>query len=493
MSNNLNFLKFIIISILINIISTRTFLEHSKIKIDNKIYSKTDVYIEAQRLKENIFSMSEDFLPSDLVTFLPKKTEFSIQILQGTIDSELKSQFYPFDFHGIQNLISDYPSGKIYYSKNFSPFEREDEFKKYFDVFAHTFKLTLNPFFDRSSYILYDNNKLLIDNKERPCNTHLDAIKETMAQDRWKDFEEYVNYADFAKSDFKSIKYHIINYQNRIVYEFEILSRDLNQTSIYIDDETKDKENIKGGENKGKQKRMAGYEISNYITSRRYLEGLQISFDDFILHHIISFPNKEILSDIINKKKHFEIIELLPTKSMIPKYGTLQMKIYNKEELVKTLEIEELIKYFNISFTDKIEDKYPDIPFTYEKKTSSQLNIKYFGGLNNFDKIEIEINLRKQIMNFESIYNPQEFGFIFPCGIIIIDNEYTISNHIYYNMPNVDVTMPFDIISLSWFVYGFMIVQILNIFLGKTKGKGVLESIKDRFVAKWGWIWKKLY
>ena len=486
MSYNFKLLKFLIISILINLISTRSFLEHSKIKIDNKIFSKCDVYIEAQKLKDNIFSMSEDFLPSDLVTFLPPKTEFSIQILQGTLDSELKSQFYPFDFHGIQNLISDYPSGKIYYSKNFSPFEKEDEFKKYFDVFAHTFKLTLNPFFDRSSYILYNNNKLLIDNKERPCNTHLDAIKETMAQDKWKDFEEYVNYADFTKSDFKSIKYHIINYQNRIVYEFEILSRDLNQTSIYLDDE-REKEI-----NKGNQKKMASYQISNYITSKRYLEGLQISFDDFILHHIITFQNKEILSDIIKKRENFEIIELLPTKSMIPKYGTLQIRIYNKEKLIKVLDIEKLIKYFNISFTDKIEDKYPDIPFTYEKKTSSQLNIKYFGGLNNFDKIEIEINLRKQIMNFESIYNPQEFGFTFPCGIIIIDNKYTISNHIYYNMPNVDVTMPFDIISLSWFVYGFMIVQILNIFLGK-EGTGIIESIKKRFTAKWGWVWKKLF
>ena len=83
MSNNLNFLKFIIISILINIISTRTFLEHSKIKIDNKIFSKTDVYIEAQRLKENIFSMSEDFLPSDLVTFYPKKQNFQFKYYKG--------------------------------------------------------------------------------------------------------------------------------------------------------------------------------------------------------------------------------------------------------------------------------------------------------------------------------------------------------------------------------------------------------------------------
>ena len=485
-----NFLKYLSIYILFGLISSRTFLENSKIKIDNKIFTKTDVYIEAQKLKNNFFEINEGFLPSDLVTFLPPRAEFTIQILQGTIDEDLKSQFYPFDFHGLQNLISDYPSGKIYYSKNFSPFEGEEEFKKYFDVFSHTFKLTLNPFFDRSSYITYENNKIMIDNKEIPCNTHLDAIKETICEEKWKQFEQYVNYPDFTKSDFKSIKYHITNYQNKVIYEFEILSRDLNQESIYYNDEKGKKleENILK-----KQRKIPSFQISNYITSKRYLEGIQISFDDFILHHIITFPNKEILSDITNKKKNFEIIELLPTKSMIPKYGTLQLKIYNKEKIIEILDIEELTKYFSISFTDKIEDKYPDIPFTYEKKTSSQLNIKYLGGLVNFDKIEIEINLRKQIMNFESMYNPQEFGFTFPCGIIVIGNEYTITNYMYYNIPNVDVTMPFDIISLSWFVYGFMVVQILSIFLGKDKAKGILESIKDRFVAKWGWIWKKLF
>ena len=488
MLKNFIFLKYISISLLLTSISTRSFIDHSKIKIDNKIFSKTNVFIEAQRKKENIFSMNEVFLPSDLVTFLPKRTEFTIQVLQGTIDFDLKSQFFPFDFNHIENLISDYPSGKIYYSKNFCPFENEDKFKKYFDVFSHTFKLTLNPFFDRTSYITYQENKIMIDNKEIPCNTHLDAIKETLSEDKWKQFEEYVNYPDFSKSDFKSIKYHITNYQNKVVYEFEILSRDLNQTNIYFN-----KTNENFNNNITKKQKIKNYEISNYITSKRYLDGLQISFDDFTLHHIITFPNQKILDEIIQKKKKLLIIELLPTKSMIPKYGTLKIKVYNKEQLIKTLGIEELIKYFEISISEKTEEKYPEIPFTYEKKISSQLNIQYLEGLIDFDKIEIEINLRKQILNFESIYNPQEFGFIFPCGIIIIGEEYTVTNHIYYNMPNVDVTMPFDIICLSWFVYGFMVVQILNIFLGKTKGKGILESVKDRFVTKWGWIWKKIY
>ena len=472
-------------------ISSRSFLEQEKLKIDEKLYTKTNVYIESQKSSNNFFMLNEVFLPSDLLTFLPKRAEFFIQIMQGTLDPELKSQFYPLGCYDTRNLISDYPMGKLYFSKNFSPFEKNGlaQFKRYFDVFAHTFKLTLNPFFDRTSYITYGENKIMIDTKEIACNIHLDAIKETLSQNKWALFEKYVNYNDFCKSDYKVIKYHIINYENKIVYEFEIISRDLNQSDIYYNND------INNAKIKDKQKKenIRELSISNYINSKRYLEGLQISFDDFILHHIITFPNKEILNTILLGKKNLEIIELLPTKSMIPKYGTLTIKIFNKEKLIKSLDIEELIKYFNISFTEKTEDKYPDNPFTYEKKTSSQLNIKYFGGLKNFDKIEIEINLRKQLLNFESIYNPQEFGFTFPNGIIIIGEEYTVTNHIYYNIPNVDVTMPFNIISLSWFAYGFMIVQILKLFLGKSKSKGVLESLKDRFVAKWGWIWKKFY
>ena len=478
-------IQYIISLILLITITSRSFLENEKLKIDDKYYTKTNVYIEAQKNDNKFFYMNEAYLPSDLITFLPRRTKFFIQLQQGTLDPELKSQFYPLDFYPLRNLVSDFPIGKFYFSKNFSPFDESgiDKFKKYFDVFAHTFKLTLNPFFDRTSYITYEENKIMIDTKEIPCNIHLDAIKETLSKDKWEQFENYVNYPDFCKSDFKVIKYHITNYENKIVYEFEIISRDLNQSDIHYDNNENNK--IR------KRNNILQLNISNYITTKRYLEGLQISFDDFILHHIITFPNQQILKNILNKEKTLEIIELLPTKSMIPKYGTLHIKLYKQENLIRNLGVEEMINYFNISFTDKIEDKYPDNPFTYEKKTSSQLNIKYFGGLKDFDKIEIEITLRKQLMNFESIYNPQEFGFTFPSGVIIIGNEYTVTNHIYYNMPNVDVTMPFNIISLSWFVYGFMLVQIIKIFLGKSKGKSVLESIKDRFVAKWGWLWKK--
>ena len=190
---NIISLKYTILLILLISIKSRSFLENSKIQIDDKIYTKTNVFIESQKKSDNFFTLNEVFIPSDLITFLPRKSEFFIQIMQGTLAPELKSQFYPLGFHHTRNLISDYPSGKLYFSKNFSPFEKEHEFKKYFDVFAHTFKLTLNPFFDRTSYITYKDNKIMIDSKEIPCNIHLDAIKETLSKDKWKQFDNYVN------------------------------------------------------------------------------------------------------------------------------------------------------------------------------------------------------------------------------------------------------------------------------------------------------------
>ena len=231
-------IDYIIFFILLISISSRSFLEQQKLKIDQKIYTKTNVYIEAQKNSNNFFYLNEVFLPSDLITFLPKNADFFIQILQGSLDQESKSQFYPFDIYKTRNLISDYPIGKLYYSKNFVPYGENmiEKFKKYFDVFAHTFKLTLNPFFDRTSYITYEDNNIMIDTKEIPCNIHLDAIKETLSQNKWEKFMEYVNYTDFCLSDFKTIKYHVTNYQNKVVYEFEIIYRDLNQTDIYYND-----------------------------------------------------------------------------------------------------------------------------------------------------------------------------------------------------------------------------------------------------------------
>ena len=182
--------QYIISLILLISINSRSFLEREILKIDEKFYTKTNVYIESQKSSNNFFMLNEVFLPSDLITFLPKKAEFFIQIMQGTLDPQLKSQFYPLGFYHTRNLISDYPMGKLYFSKNFSPFDSKglDQFKRYFDVFAHTFKLTLNPFFDRTSYITYGENKIMIDTKEIPCNIHLDAIKETLSSNKWEQF-----------------------------------------------------------------------------------------------------------------------------------------------------------------------------------------------------------------------------------------------------------------------------------------------------------------
>ena len=54
-------------------------------------------------------------------------------------------------------------------------------------------------------------------------------------------------------------------------------------------------------------------------------------------------------------------------------------------------------------------------------------------------------------------------------------------------MPNIDITMPFNYISVTWVVFGFMLVQILNIYLGKASG-GIFQTLKERFLAKWGFL-----
>jgi hypothetical protein len=59
-------------------------------------------------------------------------------------------------------------------------------------------------------------------------------------------------------------------------------------------------------------------------------------------------------------------------------------------------------------------------------------------------------------------------------------------------MPNIDVTMPFNLIAISWLIFGYMYTQILGLFLGKNKSKSLLEKLKDRFVNKWGWVWGKV-
>lgn len=465
-----------IIFLLVESINSLGNVTTTRVIIEGETYSKTDVILQAERFSDNFIVSDGMFLPSDLITLLPTNAEFFLQITQGRITDTPQTNLYPLSlqryFH--RGLVIDYPSGYFYHSKTFSPFDDVEKFKDYFDVFAFTFKITLNPILDRANYIILGEDKFLIELKEKVCSEHLDGIKETLPPHKRQLFEEYVNYDHFTKSDYKSIKYFIRVTPGYVEYAFEILYKPELAPTYRIDKDLKDKD-------------IEKFPLMDTIRSKRYLSGIHFNLDNLVFHHLIEF-DKKTSKKISNNEERFIIIEQIPVGMLTPLYSSLTVTLYDdRSNLMDTIQIEELAKYFNISLYDKTEIQYPEIPFTYESKKNAQMNIVYRGGLKPFSKMEITFELRKTLINFESMDNDEEFGISFPCGLIILGRNYTISNNIYFNMPNIDITMPFNYISVTWVVFGFMLVQILNIYLGKASG-GIFQTLKERFLAKWGFL-----
>jgi hypothetical protein len=446
------------------------------------LFHKTLLSISIKKINNNFFILDDDILlPSDLLVNLPNDTEFILQISQGSFNDNLINNFLSFNLSNYENQISDYPVGYFYLSKNFSPLDNIAEFKKYFDVFSYVFKITLIPLIDRANYIRYKDYKFLIERKEKVCNEHLEAIQNLLIGKKIKkEFKNYIDFYKFLHSDFKTIKYHIKNGKNNIEYNIEILSR-------YLESELEI-------ENKKNKKENNNNVISNLFTpieTNRYLEGFNFNFENFRFHHIINLKDLDLL------EKNFEIIEILPTKILTPLYSSINIILYNKNNIeIKNIKSDNIKEFFDVILTEEKENSYIEVPFSYDYKISTLLKLKYlnkkFYKENKFEKIEIIIEFRKKILNFESFDNGVEFGYAFPCGLIIINDYFTITNYIYYNMPNIDVTMPFNLIAISWVIFGYMYTQILGLFLGKNKNKSLLEKLKDRFVNKWGWIWGRV-
>ena len=215
--------------ILINYTSCITTITKSNIKIDNDLYSKTQIDISIEKEAPNLFLNEDIYLPSDLITFLPKDSEFTIQIIQGYISDDIISNFYPFDLSKFNNLITDYPNGYFFISKNFSPLDDYEKFKTYFDVFSYTFKITLTPLLDRADYITYNDYKILIERREKVCNEHLKGIRDILSYDKIEEFNKSVDFELFSKSNYKSIKYHVEEKELNIIYSFEILYREISE------------------------------------------------------------------------------------------------------------------------------------------------------------------------------------------------------------------------------------------------------------------------
>ena len=56
-----------------------------------------------------------------------------------------------------------------------------------------------------------------------------------------------------------------------------------------------------------------------------------------------------------------------------------------------------------------------------------------------------------------------------------------LTDQAYFNIPDIDNTMPFNVIALTWVIFGFLFIQTLNMYLAD-KEKTFISKLKDKIV-----------
>jgi hypothetical protein len=444
--------------------------------VNHYYFSSNTIEYDIQKSGAMIFTNGLS-IPSDIIHLLKINQNFELVINQGRLpkgnyrylskESDLSPLFLYDD-----NLI-DFPIGYLFHSKTLTP-EDFPQFKNFFSVFSNVFKITLNPLLDRTSFIKSNQDYFLFDNTEKACTDHLDAIKETLQKKYWSDFLDKIDYESFAQSDFKTIKYFLSNQEESFKIVFKIIYR--------LENYSEEKEKSIVNLNQGSQN-------SNLTFSRR-LEGSPFNFDNLVYKFQI---NK------ITNLNSLKIFDIIPDQLDLL-ISSIKISI-NIGETVFGFSRENINHAFRIILKEGVEIQNPVVPFSYENKKSVRLELelqddfilKYIK-LDTQKSVNIQISyeLRKKLINFESYENEGEYGYKYPCGLIIVNGSHLPTNHIYFNIPSVDITMPFNIIAMSWVIFGFLLIQILNLFLTKKgKSKTLWQQIKDRFMAKWGFLFGK--
>jgi hypothetical protein len=498
---NIFYSLFLLVCLLSNILS------HLEIKYivdptdnDNKSYFIYNSFSINLKKEGEIVFIGPYNIPGDLLKFINENEDFNLLINLGTLPKFYRDYYQHLSHQQKTNYMSDEvlldsPIGYFYYSQKFSPLNNEkySRWRNFFDLFSHTFKIALNPMLDRSSFISpYPDKVFFFDNNERACSDHLDGIKEIFPKFIWESFTQDIDYHEFVSSDYKTIKISFdtssnlkeIKIQIKVIYKADFdyirqlrIKKDLNPILLFPKN------------------------IEKKLTSFRYFKGNHWNFDNYEYINELNIENQQEL-------KTLSIVDLVPwTLDLIYSSIKLEYSLSSPEtnitniidfnpKLLEHIPLEQKDQLFTLSFIEGIEKQNPVVPYTYESRRNTRvifkLNSTNLKQENLFTKINIKIHyqLRKRLINFESFDNEMEYGFKYPCGLIEINNNYLPTSHIYYNMHFVDNTMPFNIIAFSWVVYGFIFIQILNLFLGNRGqfAKSIWQRIKDRFMAKWGFL-----
>lgn len=541
------------------------------------------------------------YLPSDIISLLPLNTSFDFSINQGYTN---ENEFIDLisnnkEKNSILDNFSNYSQNGIsYFSDNFSPINRINEFVKFMEHFSNFFQVISSPLLDRTNYVINSRSNNICNDEnnnnnkneyyymneilDKPCVEVLDGIKNIFPKMKWNEFNSIVDYEKIAYSSFKNIlfkakKVKLSDIYNNSSDNFGNLIKDYNIFQLEIRILFKDSINI----------HYNSEEI--FIDSRRVLKGKRFDFDPYLFEHNIeinpnilaekvcitnntankdNFLNENLNDDFLIRK--FEVIEKFPQQlelifssievgvalieinteleSILPKnYEVYYSKLndisdQNINNNKSMMDIKKTIVYAkfnhenintiaNLKYKRQKDQQNSGAQYTYESKVSDlvyltlnlnslreilQLNETIQAWPNKKYKIffNLSFKLRKMMLNFESYENEMEFGFKTPTGLIVLekkldnknccdnkDNVYNekydkifnkdglkllSTNQISFNIQVLDNTTPFTIIALTWVFYGFILIQMLNLFLNNEMGvlKHTLLTVKSKFKEK---------
>lgn len=498
---------------------------------EKDMFYETDLTIEIQNIHKKFLLIES--LPTDLIDHFRKnllKIPLEISLNQGQLEifnrksfvhykninkkfkrnnnfrfTRLNGQFdYYFDSVGTNLLFSnDLISSK----------ESSLKFSRLLDNFAENFKIPKFYLNDLTNSVRFSiNNKefhFINDFNEKPCIDNLEGIRRLFPYDQWELIKTLINYQDFVDSEFKTIKYYFHEENNKLILNFKLafytsVNKFLNNiqskfnlfSEIKINFYSQSSSNelphnlyklIHMNENSNDTKVSSLNIISNLhenygISSQRRLKGSPFGFENYELNHEI-FINQTYSNN--NKLLNIKLIDLIPEQFDIL-FSTIKIyyDVFDEKGEVKTTYFFNSNNYKHfLSLSFNITEMQHPVLWTYDKKRKITVNLERIKLISN-SKLKISYELRKRIINFESFENEFEFGYKIPSGIMLYsyDNEEQlmfVTDQMYFNIPNIDNTMPFNIIALTWVVIGVLIIQTLNMFLGD-KNKSMISKFLER-------------
>lgn len=407
--------------------------------------------------KNRITKIEEYYIQSDVISSLPPNKSFELNIVQGFInENEYLNIENQKNLEKLDNFDNNSQSGISFFSSNFSPIN-DSSFEVFWQFFSNFFHILSYPILEKSNYIVSKNFFFTNEILEKPCSDILDGIKNMYPKYKWNEFESDIDYSKFVNSNFKSI-YMIISKsgnENESIFHMRIrVLYKLNDMGLY-------------------NKKSQNNQVIN-----RLLFGDIFGFSPFTIKGLIH---------VKKNTNQMTLYELIPCQLDLI-ISSFYIKIIYNNEIYNNLSL------YTIEIHRNTEYQNPNILFNYELKTSVLLKLDFHMKelsllFKNDFEIEYSYQLRKNLLNFESIENEYEFGYKIPSGILVLSNDnsknneiYVTTNQLFFNIPTVDNTMPFIIIALTFVVYGYIFIQLLNKYLKKKDQMivSVLKKIKSK-------------